>query len=38
MDYTIKYVSYKHRKEFAKDLKTIYHAPNEKTGQDDGTY
>lgn len=26
---TLKYVSYKDRKEFASDLKTIYHAPNE---------
>lgn len=29
---TLKYVSYKYRKEFAKDLKTIYHAIDEKTG------
>lgn len=31
---TLKYVSYKHRKEFATDLKTIYHAPNEKVAYD----
>ena len=29
---TLKYVSHKHRKEYAKDLKTIYHAINERTG------
>ena len=29
---TLKYVSEKNRKEFAKDLKTIYHAPNEEAG------
>lgn len=28
---TSKYVSYKHRKEFAQDLKSIYHAPDEQT-------
>lgn len=28
---TLKYVSYKDRKEFASDLKTIYHASNEET-------
>lgn len=30
---TLMYVSYKHRKEFANDLKSIYHAPNEESGQ-----
>ncbi|NLM00991.1 MAG: IS256 family transposase, partial [Treponema sp.] len=29
---TVKYVSYKDRKEYAKDLKTIYHAINEEVG------
>lgn len=29
---TLKYVSYKDKKEFAKDLKGIYQAPDEKTG------
>ena len=29
---TLKYVSYKDRKAFALDLKTIYHAPNEEQG------
>ena len=28
---TLKYVSYKHRKEFAQDLRSIYHAPDEQT-------
>jgi len=31
---TLKYVSYKDKKIFAKDLKTIYHASDEKTGYD----
>jgi transposase-like protein len=31
---TLKYVADKHKKEFAADLKTIYHAPDEKTGFD----
>lgn len=29
---TLKYVANKDKKEFAKDLKSIYHAPNEETG------
>lgn len=29
---TLKHVSDKHRKEFAKDLKTIYHASSEEQG------
>jgi transposase-like protein len=29
---TLKHVSHKHRKEFAGDLKSIYHAPSEETG------
>jgi len=29
---TLTYVSYKYRKEFASDLKAIYHAPDEETG------
>jgi len=29
---TLAYVSYKHRKEYASDLKTIYHAPDEEIG------
>lgn len=29
---TLKYVAEKDKKEFAKDLKSIYHAPNEETG------
>lgn len=29
---TLKHVSYKHKKEFSKDLKTIYQAPNEEAG------
>jgi transposase-like protein len=29
---TFKYVADKDKKEFAADLKTIYHAPNEETG------
>jgi transposase-like protein len=29
---TLAHVSYKHKKEFAADLKTIYHAPDEETG------
>lgn len=31
---TLKHVSYKYKKEFANDLKTIYTAPNEETGHD----
>lgn len=31
---TLKYVSYKDRKAFAADLKTIYHASNEQTGHE----
>ncbi len=31
---TLKYSSHENKKEFAKDLKTIYHAPNEKTGHE----
>lgn len=30
--YTLTYVSYKDKKEFSKDLKTIYTAPNEEVG------
>ena len=30
---TLKYAGEKNKKEFAKDLKTIYHAPNEETGR-----
>jgi transposase-like protein len=30
---TLQYVSYKHRKEFAGDLKEIYHAPDEESGR-----
>ncbi|WP_368487574.1 IS256 family transposase [Clostridium sp. BJN0013] len=31
---TLKYVSYKDKKEFASDLKTIYHAPSEEIGKE----
>jgi len=31
---TLKYVSYKDRKAFAADMKTIYHADNEQTGHE----
>jgi len=31
---TLRYVGEKNKKEFAKDLKTIYHAPNEKAGHE----
>ena len=30
--YTLSFVSYKEKKEFAKDLKEIYTSPNEETG------
>jgi transposase-like protein len=31
---TLKHVSHKHKKEFASDLKTIYHASNEEAGHE----